>query len=187
MTSFRARSTMSTLAAASVLALSVGGAAWAHAGGGGSGNSGQGGQNANGECPAGTSRTARDCAQRRSERQSDDALYARGRALALAGDYAAALAVLDSVHRGDDPMVFTMRGYATRKLGRIDEAMVLYARALTLDPDNVNTHEYIGEAYVTIGRIDLARLEMVKVQRACGNTECEQYEDLTRAIAAARP
>ena len=79
-----------------------------------------------------------------------------------------------------------MRGYATRKLGRWDEGMALYEKALALDPDNINTHEYKGEAFVVAGRMDQAKAELATLQRLCG-TECEQYEDLAKAIETGEP
>ena len=50
------------------------------------------------------------------------------------------------------------------------------------DPTNVNTHEYIGEGYVSVGRFDLARVELAKVAASCGGTDCVQYEALAKAI-----
>ena len=86
------------------------------------------------------------------------------------------------MHNQNDSMVLTMTGYANRKLGKFDEGMAYYQRALTIDPDNVDTREYLGEAYVETGRIDLAKAELANVEALCG-TECEQYQDLAEAIA----
>jgi Flp pilus assembly protein TadD len=60
--------------------------------------------------------------------------------------------------------------------------MTYYQRALAIDPNNADTREYLGEAYVQMGRMDLAKTELVNVQALCG-TECEQYQDLAAAIA----
>jgi tetratricopeptide (TPR) repeat protein len=79
-------------------------------------------------------------------------------------------------------MVLTMIGYAKRKSGSFDEGMAYYQRALAIDPKNANTREYLGEAYVEKGRMDLAKAELAKVEALCG-TECEQYQDLAKAIA----
>ena len=79
-------------------------------------------------------------------------------------------------------MTLTMIGYATRKLGNYDEGLAYYAKALALDPANVNTHEYLGEAYAEKGKLDLAKAELIKVAAVCGTT-CEQYQDLSKAIA----
>jgi tetratricopeptide (TPR) repeat protein len=74
-----------------------------------------------------------------------------------------------------------MIGYTWRKMGDFGKAQAFYAKALALDPDNANTHEYLGEAYVEQGRLDLARAELTTVARITG-TASEQYADLSRAI-----
>jgi tetratricopeptide (TPR) repeat protein len=111
----------------------------------------------------------------------DKYLYEHGRDLALAGHYDEALTALKFV-KAPDSMTYTMIGYATRKLGNYDEGVAYYAKALALDPDNVNTREYLGEAYAEKGKLDLAKAELVKVAAVCGTT-CEQYQDLSKAIA----
>jgi tetratricopeptide (TPR) repeat protein len=111
----------------------------------------------------------------------DQNRYQQGRALALAGHYNEALTALNAV-KVPDSMTFTMIGYATRKLGKYDEGLAFYQKALALDPSNVNTHEYLGEAYAEKGKLDLAKAELVKVAAVCGTT-CEQYQDLSKAIA----
>jgi tetratricopeptide (TPR) repeat protein len=75
-----------------------------------------------------------------------------------------------------------MIGYSKRKLGNFDEGVAYYQQALAIDPNNADTREYLGEAYVETGRMDLAKAELASVQTICG-TECEQYEDLAAAIA----
>ncbi len=109
----------------------------------------------------------------------DKSLYQQGRDLALAGRYDQALAALTAVKKPDS-MTFTMIGYATRKLGDFDGGLAYYQKALALDPNNVNTHEYLGEAYAEKGKLDLAKAELLKVAAVC--TDCEQYEDLDKAI-----
>ena len=53
---------------------------------------------------------------------------------------------------------------------------------LAINPNNANTREYLGEAWLTKGRTDLAEAELVKIAAITG-TASEQYEDLARAIA----
>jgi Flp pilus assembly protein TadD len=102
----------------------------------------------------------------------------------MAGQYQQALATLGAISNQNDPMVLTMTGYSERKLGHVDVATALYFKALAVDPNNVDTHEYLGEGYAASGRIDLAKAELATVQDLCGNTTCEQYEDLSDAIAS---
>ncbi len=89
---------------------------------------------------------------------------------------------LNAVRDKNDAMVLTMIGYSERKSGHYDVGLDYYAKALAIDPANVNTHEYLGEAFAEKGQIDLAKTELAKVEAVCG-TSCEQYQDLAKAIA----
>ncbi len=169
-----------------VAGLGLASGAYAHGGGGGGSSAGGGGMSGGGGGGTSAGAAGGACTRAAAGVLPDAQLYAEGRALALAGYYAEALPILEAVARTDDPMVFTMRGFAERKLGHVQTALALYDRALAIDPGNVNTHEYLGEAYVTQGRLDLARIELVKVEKGCGGTGCKQYEDLAQAIATGR-
>ena len=161
-----------SLAAAIVVAgaLSLGGAAFAASGGGGGSS---GGGSSGGTQPI-------KCVKNQS--LNDQQLYQQGRALALAGDYQNALDSLNAIGNKNDAMVLTMIGYSTRKMGNYDQGLAYYAQALAIDPNNINTHEYLGEAYAEKGQLDLAKGELVKVA-AVGGTTTEQYQDLAKAIA----
>ena len=160
------------------LGLALGSATAFGASGGGGGG---GGGNTHG-CKHGTvwDSNSGQCAKNGAGLE-DKYLYQRGRDLALAGHYDDALTALNAV-KAPDSMTLTMIGYATRKLGNYDEGLAYYAKALALDPANVNTHEYLGEAYAEKGKLDLAKAELIKVAAVCGTT-CEQYQDLSKAIA----
>jgi tetratricopeptide (TPR) repeat protein len=112
----------------------------------------------------------------------DQRLYQQGRSLALAGDYRGALGKLGAIADQEDPAVLTMIGFATRKLGRLDEGIAIYNRALAIDPANLDTHEYLGEGYIAAGRVDLAEAELDALAKLC-STGCEQYRALEKAIA----
>jgi len=112
----------------------------------------------------------------------DKTLYEQGRALALAGEYGKALALFDVIENKHDANVLTMIGYSKRKSGAVEEGIGYYHQALAIDPDNVNTREYLGEGYVVMGRLDLAQAELDKIGTLCGQG-CEQYIDLAAAMA----
>ncbi len=118
----------------------------------------------------------------RNQSLNDQQLYDQGRVLALAGAYENALDSLNAIRNKNDAMVLTMIGYSERKMGNYDAGLAYYAKALAIDPANINTHEYLGEAYAEKGKLDLAKAELVKVKAVCGTT-CEQYQDLAKAIA----
>ena len=127
------------------------------------------------------SKAQEKCVKANAGLLDDKALFEQGRALAKAGHYDQALAVLAAIKDQNDSMVLTMIGYAKRKSGNWDEGVAYYQKALAINPDNVNTREYLGEAYVTIGRYDLAKIELTTIAMIAG-TESEQYRDLAEAI-----
>lgn len=104
--------------------------------------------------------------------------------LAKDGRYEEALALLNTLKNPDTAKALNYRGYATRKLGRTDEGIGYYLKSVALDPNYAQVREYLGEAYVIKGRLDLAQEQLVMIKSLCSTT-CEEYEDLAEAIAAA--
>lgn len=104
--------------------------------------------------------------------------------LAKDGRFDEALALLDTLQNPNTAKALNYRGYATRKLGRTDEGIGYYLKSVELDPNYAQVREYLGEAYVIKGRVDLAQEQLVKIKALCSTT-CEEYEDLAAAIAAA--
>ena len=107
-------------------------------------------------------------------------------ALAKAERYQEALDILDMLHDSNTPRAWNYRGYATRKLGRTEEGVGYYLRSLALDPNYAQVREYLGEAYVIEGKLELAKDQLHTIQKLCGSTECEEYEDLSQAINKAQ-
>ncbi|NWD05178.1 tetratricopeptide repeat protein [Pseudomonas gingeri] len=105
-------------------------------------------------------------------------------AYSLAKDkqYQEALNVLNTLKDPNTAKALNYRGYATRKLGRTDEGIGYYLQAVELDPNYAQVREYLGEAYVIKGRLDLAQEQLQTIKSLCG-TQCEEYEDLADAIA----
>ncbi len=102
--------------------------------------------------------------------------------LAKDGRYEEALALLDTLKQPDTPKALNYRGYASRKLGRIDEGIGYYLQSVKLDPHYAQVREYLGEAYVIQGRMDLAQEQLQTIKSICSTT-CEEYQDLAEAIA----
>jgi tetratricopeptide (TPR) repeat protein len=115
----------------------------------------------------------------------DKALAENAFALAKAERYAEALAVLDLLRDPNTAVALNYRGYATRKLGRVDEGIGYYLKSVALDPDYAQVREYLGEAYVQKGDIASAKAQLQAIAKICG-TSCEEYEDLAEAIADTR-
>jgi tetratricopeptide (TPR) repeat protein len=131
-------------------------------------------------CPKGKAWDGKKCVK--TSKLDDKQLIEQGRQLAVSGHYGKAIEILKAVADNKDPLALTYLGYSYRKSGQIKHGMALYKRALSIDPDSIVTREYLGEGYAETGRIDLARLELVKVEKLCGNVSCEEYRDLAEAI-----
>jgi tetratricopeptide (TPR) repeat protein len=113
---------------------------------------------------------------------NDEELYSAGYILAKAGDYQDALDLLGAVKNQNDVRVLTMTGYSTRKLGKIDEGMTYYMKALSIDPNSVTTREYLGEAYLQKKDLPDAKAQLVEIQNRCGTT-CESFTELNEQIS----
>ena len=112
----------------------------------------------------------------------DEELYLQGRALAKSGKYDWALQVLAAVQNQNDPRVLNMTGYSNRKAGRFEVGIAYYQKALAIDPNFVLAREYLGEGYVTVGKIDLAQIQLAEIKNRAG-VGSEEYKDLSKAIA----
>ena len=96
--------------------------------------------------------------------------------------YDAALAVLKGMKNPNTAVALNYRGYVTRHLGRVDEGIGYYLRSVKLDPRYAQVREYLGEAYVIKGDLAQAKVQLAMIKSICGNTECDEYEDLDNAI-----
>ena len=137
-------------------------------------------------CPKGQvwSVKRKACIRMRGDILPDDELADYAYALAKAGRYDEALAVLDTMHDPNTAEALNYRGYATRKLGRTDEGIGYYLRSVALAPRYAQVREYLGEAYLIKGRRDLATEQLETIETLCG-TGCEPYRDLSAAIGKA--
>jgi tetratricopeptide (TPR) repeat protein len=78
------------------------------------------------------------------------------------------------------PDACSLLGFALRKSGQRDQALVYYNKALELDPAHKGTLEYQGELFVELGQIDKAK-QNLKLDRIC-TASCKEAEDLKEAI-----
>ena len=111
--------------------------------------------------------------------------YAEAKAKIEAGDYAAALPLLDKI-TADEPQnadAWNLRGFANRKLGNMDVAATSYTAALKINPGHLGALEYQGELFLKIGQPEKARANLAKLKALCG--DCDEAGDLAEALAAA--
>jgi tetratricopeptide (TPR) repeat protein len=96
-------------------------------------------------------------------------------------DYEGGIAVLRAMGYDDNADVATLIGYASRKLGRYDEAKLWYDRALAADPNHALTWSYYGMWQAEQGNVLKAKDDLAKVESICG-TGCPEYAALKQAI-----
>jgi tetratricopeptide (TPR) repeat protein len=120
------------------------------------------------------------CAPKNSQ-LSDDQIYEQAYWKAKKGEYKDALAIAATAKNQDDPRILRVTGFSTRKLGDVDGAFPYYQKALSINPDDTKTREYMGEAFLTKGDLANARQQLGEIQKRCG-TGCEDYAKLSDAI-----
>ena len=97
-------------------------------------------------------------------------------------DYTNGIAVLHSMGYDDNADVATLIGYASRKLGRYDDAKYWYDKALAADPNHALTWSYYGMWQAEQGNLLKAKDDLEKVRTICGNSECREYVALKEVI-----
>jgi Tfp pilus assembly protein PilF len=100
-------------------------------------------------------------------------------------DFAAAAALLrDALAKTPaNPDYHNLYAYAVRKGSHPNMDLVFkhYIEALRLAPKHRGAHEYIGEAYLSVGNVRKAREHLTQLDRICF-FGCEEYSSLKKAI-----
>jgi tetratricopeptide (TPR) repeat protein len=96
-------------------------------------------------------------------------------------DYAGGIAALRALDHDNNADVATLIGYASRKLGRYDDAKLWYERALAADPNHAVTWSYYGMWHAEQGNVLKAKDDLEKVRLICG-TDCRAYRMLKDTI-----
>lgn len=120
-----------------------------------------------------------------AERAMRDADLVAGTAAARAGQYAAAINLLQRALASDagNADAHSMLGFAYRKSGDLSVARYHYQQALTLAPDHKGALEYYGEWHLQAG--DRAGAERLRARLAAlCPAGCEELADLDEALAA---
>ena len=125
-----------------------------------------------------------DVSDDKARTEASDPDFITGRLAMDKKDWPAALAAFNKAAARDpgDADVQNYLGYSNRKLGKMDEAFKHYDRALKLNPKHLGAHEYVGEAYLMVGKPEKAREHLATLQKLCKN--CEEYQDLQKALTA---
>jgi tetratricopeptide (TPR) repeat protein len=116
------------------------------------------------------------------------AAYAEAVGLINQERFAEALAALERTEAAVGPHadISNYMGFASRKLGRFDDALGYYSEALTLDPAHLGATEYLGELYIQMGDLGRAHTQLARLDDLCAYG-CAQREELARWLGQATP
>jgi tetratricopeptide (TPR) repeat protein len=73
-------------------------------------------------------------------------------------------------------------GFCSRKLGKKEDALGYYQKALAIDPKHKGAHEYLGELYLQMNDLAKAQEQLATLKGLCPGG-CEELEDLEADIA----
>ena len=104
--------------------------------------------------------------------------YKRAYNMIQQGEYADGITALRALKRDDHPDVANYLGYASRKLGRYDEAKFWYEKALAADPKHVRTWSYYGMWHAEQGNRLKAEDYLQTIRLICGGTTCNEFKML---------
>jgi tetratricopeptide (TPR) repeat protein len=100
-------------------------------------------------------------------------------------DYQGGITALRAMGYDDNADVATLLGYASRKLGRYDDAKYWYEKALASDPQHALTWSYYGMWHAEQGNLLKAKDDLEQVRLICGTT-CKEYVALKEVIDGTR-
>jgi tetratricopeptide (TPR) repeat protein len=100
-------------------------------------------------------------------------------------DYQGGITALRALEHDNNADVATLLGYASRKLGRYDDAKYWYDKALAADPKHALTWSYYGMWHAEQGNLLKAKDDLEQVRLICG-TECKEYVALKEVIDGSR-
>lgn len=78
-------------------------------------------------------------------------------------------------------------GYANRKLKDYDRAVASYQRCLDIKSDYAPAREYLGEAYLEMGKLDLAKAQLASIDASKDSEEARTLETAIAEYVKAHP
>lgn len=105
--------------------------------------------------------------------------------LIKSGDFEAALPLLLAETKADpkNADVWNLTGFASRKLGQLDQSAAAYETALSLDPKHKGALEYQGELFLTLGELAKAEANLALLDQYC-SWNCSERKALRKAVIA---
>ncbi len=121
------------------------------------------------------------CVDPKESSLDQDELGQAVRELAYAGRQEDAQGVLRVMADQESDLVLTYWGFTHRKMGNMAEAKAFYDRAIEKNPDNLLARSYMGQGFVTEGKMKEAKAQLAEI-RARGGKGGWPEESLAKAI-----
>jgi tetratricopeptide (TPR) repeat protein len=80
---------------------------------------------------------------------------------------------------------YNLLGFTARKSGDLVGASKYYAKALELNAKHIGALQYQGELFITLGEIENAKKNLVKIEKICWLFSCNEQKLLKTAIEEA--
>jgi tetratricopeptide (TPR) repeat protein len=116
-----------------------------------------------------------------NEIMDENALYDTARELAYFERPEEAIILLKQIANQNQPRVQNYLGFANRKAGRMEDAMMYYNIALSMDPNYVLARSYMGQGLLEQGDFGGAYAQLREIKERAG-TNNRSYEMLASAI-----
>ena len=112
-----------------------------------------------------------------------DGEYKMAQAAIAQNDYSTAMTHLQNVLAAtpDNADALNLMGFSDRKMGKMDESLEYYNKALALNPNHLGANEYLGELYLDMKDVKKAQERLEVLKNACGGT-CAEYTELKEKI-----
>jgi Tfp pilus assembly protein PilF len=112
-----------------------------------------------------------------------DGEYKMAQASIAQADYSTAMTHLQNVLAStpDNADALNLMGFSERKMGKLDQSLEYYNKALALNPNHLGANEYLGELYLDMKDVKKAQERLEVLKNACGGT-CPEYTELKEKI-----
>lgn len=98
-------------------------------------------------------------------------------------EYEKAIPVLNEVIIADPKNADALNylGFSYRQMGKLDEALQNYLKALAIDPNHKGANEYLGELYLEKGDLPKAQERLMVLEKICPS-DCIEHKTLKDKI-----
>ena len=77
---------------------------------------------------------------------------------------------------------WNLLAFSQRKMDDLQDSLANYRKALEIDPDHKDAHEYLGELFLRMGDLKSAEQHLKRLDSIC-MFGCKQFDQLKAAIA----